>query len=50
MIQLDLAFEQSKNQRTLFFPRDIHLTKDGNAELANYISQSLGLNRPVKPN
>jgi len=49
MIQLDIAFEQSKNQRTLFFPRDIHLTKDGNIELAASISQSLGLNRPAKP-
>jgi hypothetical protein len=50
MIQLDSAFEQSKNQRTLFFPRDIHLTKDGNAELAASISQSLELNQSVKPN
>jgi hypothetical protein len=50
MIQLDNAFEQSKNQRTLFFPRDIHLTKDGNIELAASISQSLELNQPVKPN
>lgn len=50
MIQLDSAFEQSKNQRTLFFPRDIHLTKDGNAELAASISQNLELNQPVKPN
>jgi len=50
MIQLDKAFEQSKSQRTLFFQRDIHLTKDGNIELANSISQSLILNQPVKPN
>ena len=50
MIELDTAFEKSKNQRTLFFPRDIHLTKDGNAEIANSISQSLDLNQSVKPN
>ena len=49
MIGLDKAFEDSKNQRTLFFPRDIHLTKDGNIELANSISQSLKLNQPAKP-
>jgi hypothetical protein len=50
MIELDKAFEQSKNQRTLFFPRDIHLTKNGNAELANSISKSLDLISPAKPN
>jgi hypothetical protein len=50
LIELDKAFEQSKNQRTLFFPRDIHLTKNGNAELATSISKSLELISPEKPN
>ena len=49
MIELDKAFEQSKNQRTLFFPRDIHLTKNGNAELATTISKSLELVSPEIP-
>lgn len=50
MIELDKAFEQSQNQRSLFFVRDIHLTKDGNAVLANSISKSLKLISPIKSN
>ena len=45
-IDLGKAFGSSKNQRILFFPRDIHLTKEGNAEMANAISQSLKLSSP----
>lgn len=50
MIAVDKEFEQSKYQRTLFFNRDIHLTKYGNAELANSISKALSLNQSSKPN
>jgi hypothetical protein len=45
-IDLGKAFGNSKNQRVLFFPRDIHLTKEGNAELASAITQDL---KPSKP-
>lgn len=46
-IDLGKAFGNSKNQKTLFFPRDIHLTKDGNAEMASAITQSLKLIKPA---
>jgi lysophospholipase L1-like esterase len=45
-IDLGKAFGSSKNQRILFFPRDIHLTKEGNAEMASAIAQDLKLSRP----
>lgn len=48
MIEIDKAFEQSENQRTLFFPRDIHLNKHGNAEMALAISQGLKLSTKPK--
>lgn len=48
LIALDKAFEQSKNQRYLFFPRDIHLNKEGNAEMALAISQELKLSTKPK--
>jgi predicted lipoprotein len=45
-IDLGKAFGNSMNQRVLFFPRDIHLTKEGNAELASAIAQDLKLSKP----
>jgi len=44
-IDLGKAFANSKNQRVLFFPRDIHLTKEGNTEMARAISQNLKLHK-----
>jgi lysophospholipase L1-like esterase len=43
LIDLAKSFENSPHQRKLFFPRDIHLTKEGNAEVAKAISQDLQL-------
>ena len=45
-IDLGKAFGSNKNQRILFFPRDIHLTKEGNLEMATAIAQELGLSKP----
>jgi len=42
-IDLGKAFTNSKNQRLLFFPRDIHLTKEGNIEVTHAISSNLRL-------
>lgn len=44
-IDLGKAFGMSKNQRILFFQRDIHLTKEGNAEVAKAITQELKLSK-----
>ena len=45
-IDLGKSFGNSKDQKLLFFPRDIHLTKEGNAEMAFAISQALKLSKP----
>jgi len=45
-IDLGETFGNSKDQRKLFFVRDIHITKEGNIEVANAIAKKLGLTPP----
>jgi hypothetical protein len=45
-IDVGRTFEESKNQKTLFYIRDIHLTQNGNREMAQAISKKLRLEWP----